>query len=196
MHGKPFHATEMESNPQGPDIKVLLANVVNKSGVIGVRGGVSIPDFKRTLGPLIGKKKGRADPYFFLFADVILEAIMRSAMFLGENQDEPIGFVFSDHVRWSVEALQLYHRLRGDNDTPQEVRERMGVPAFEDINRFIPLQAADHLAFESFHHMTDPIGTSRPAMNIFLNWPQNYGRFYREHELLQYRELAQEKGIL
>jgi hypothetical protein len=73
----------------------------------------------------------------------------------------------------------------------------MGAVAFEDIEQFIPLQAADHFAFECFHHMTDPDGTpSRPAMNRLLDWPQNYGHFYRESELLKYIELAKEEGIL
>ncbi len=196
MHGKPFHATEMESNPQGPDVKVMLANVVNYSGIIGIRGGISLPDFERLLAPLIRNKKGKPDPYFFLFADVISEAVKRSAMFIGENQDEPIGFVFADHVRWSVEALDLYRRLKADSDTPPEVARRMGSIAFDKIDRFIPLQAADHLAFESFHYMTDPPGTSRPAMNRLLDWPQNHGRFYREPELLQYIERATQEGIL
>jgi hypothetical protein len=195
MHGKPFHATEMEDNPQGSRVKEMLARVVAKSCVVGIRGGVSIPDFERVVAPLVASAKGKADPYFLVFADVILEAIKRSELFLGENQQEPIAFVFADHARWSVEALQLYNRLKLDDGTPPNVRTRMGAIAFESIDTFIPLQAADHLAFETFHQMTDPPGTLRQAMNI-LGERENYGNFYRERQLRQYATLAQQEGRL
>jgi len=45
MHGKPFHAKEMESNPQGPEVKLALANLVRKSSVIGVEGAIHIPSY-------------------------------------------------------------------------------------------------------------------------------------------------------
>src|SRR5438309_1832234 len=67
MHGKPFHATEMEQNPQGPEVKLLLANLVNKSGVIGVRGGISIPSYNELLLPIIHQLRELDSPYLFLF---------------------------------------------------------------------------------------------------------------------------------
>jgi hypothetical protein len=176
MHGKPFHATKMENNPQGPAVKLALANLVNKSGVIGIGGGMSIPDYKRLLLPYVKQVNGKDDPYLFLFADVICEAIVRSEIFVGENHDEPVGFVFANHNRCSLTAFGFYETVKNDAKTPIELRRRMGTVAFEDNDKFVPLQAADHLAFESFHYMNDPMGTKRPTMNRFLDWPQNFGR--------------------
>jgi hypothetical protein len=51
-----------------------------------------------------------------------------------------------------------------DEETPDDVRRRMGAVALEDMEKFVPLQAADHLAFESYHYRNDPRGTLRPAI--------------------------------
>ncbi|HET9184020.1 MAG TPA: hypothetical protein VFP59_17970 [Candidatus Angelobacter sp.] len=195
MHGKPFHATEMESNPQGPIVKPMLANVVRKSGVIGIGGGIHIPSYNRLLLPHIQKQKGVDNPYLFLFADVICEAVRSSAMFIGEDQSEPIGFVFASHKKWSIEAHEMYDKLKQDPETPDDVRCRMGPVAFDDMEKFIPLQASDHLAFETYHLMNDPPGTSRPTMNILTNWQQNNGRFYNEHGIQRYIAKMQEAGL-
>ena len=139
MHGKPFHATEMESNPQGPEVKLALASLVNKSGVIGIAGALSIPEYKRLLLSYVQRTDGTDSPYLFLFADVICEAIKRADMFLGENPNEPIGFVFAAHKKWSLEAHEFYNYVKNHKNTPNDLRERMGAVAFEDIEKFVPL---------------------------------------------------------
>jgi hypothetical protein len=149
MHGRPFHAKEMESNPQGPEVKLALANLVRNSGMIGVGGGIHIPSYNRHLLPLIKRRKEENNPYFFLFADVIAQAVKNSQMFVGENPKERIGFVFASTKLWSDEAKKFYHMLKDDPETPEDVRCRVGAVAFDDMEEFIPLQAADHSAFES-----------------------------------------------
>jgi hypothetical protein len=195
MHGKPFHAREMESNPQGADVKLELANLVNRCGVIGIGGGLSIPQYNRLLLPHVKQTHGSDNPYLFLFADVICEAIKRSEIFVGDDPDEPIAFVFAAHKKWSVEARRFYEQVKHDEGTPIELRRRMGAVAFEEMDQLIPLQAADHLAFESYHYMNDPPGTSRPAMNRLMDWPQNYGRFYNENGILDYIKHCRQEGI-
>jgi hypothetical protein len=76
MHGKPFHATEMESNPQGPKVKIELANIANSSGIIGVGGSIHIPSYRRLLLPYIQQQKQTDNPYLFLFADVVTATIL------------------------------------------------------------------------------------------------------------------------
>lgn len=197
MHGKAFHATEMESNPQGPDVKLGLSQLLTKCGVIGVRGGISIPAYKKILLPHLLRKGEDDNPYRFLFADVVAEAVKRAAMFIGEDPSEPIGFVFADIEKWRDDALKFYYYVRDeDHETPDEVRRKMGPIAFECIKRFAPLQAADHLAFESWHYMTDPPDVDRPAMNVLMNWPQNHGMFWRDATLEAYLEKLREEGRL
>lgn len=194
MHGKTFHAEEMETNPQGPSVKLQLANIANSSGIIGIGGGINLPAYRRVLLPYILKHNQLDDPYYFLFSDVITEAIKRAEIFLGEDKDEPIGFVFAN-ARWATYALGFYNHLKADTETPDEVRAKMGACAFKGIDGSIPLQAADHLAFETYHHMNDPPGTVRPAMNRLRDWPQNYGKYYNEKDLIRYVELCKHEGI-
>jgi len=195
MHGKPFHATEMESNPQGATVKPMLANLVINSGIVGIGGGVHIPSFKRLMQPHIDKGDVPDDPYLFLFGDVICEAVEKASMFLAEDQNEPIGFVFAKHERWSALAAEMYTKLEKDPETPAEVRRRMGTIAFEDMERFIPLQAADHIAYESYRYMNDHPATWRPTMARFMSWPQNNGRYYNEQGLLSFITHAKETGL-
>lgn len=194
MHGKPFHATEMERNPQGPMVKLELANIANSSGIIGIGGGIHLPSYRKVLLPYIRQNKQLDDPYYFVFSDVITEAIKRAQVFIGPDKDEPIEFVFANS-RWAKYALQFYNHIKDDGDTPLEVKSKMGACAFEDIDRFIPLQAADHLAFETYHYMNDPPGTFRPALNRLMGWQQNYGKYYQEKDLIRYVELCKQEGI-
>jgi hypothetical protein len=195
MHCKPFHAKEMESNPQGPAVKLALANLVRTSGVIGVGGAIHIPSYNRHLLPLIKKRKEKNNPYFFLFADVIAQAAMSSKIFLREDQNEPIGFVFANTELWAEETHKFYDMLKVDEETPDDVRRRMGAVAFEDMEKFVPLQAADHLAFESYHYRNDPRGTHRPVMNLLMDWDQNYGNYYDEPSILKYIDRMKKEGI-
>jgi hypothetical protein len=197
MHGKPFHATEMESNPQGPAVKLALANLVKNSGVIGVGGGIHIPSYNKLLLPLIQKLNQVNNPYLFLFADVIAQAVKSAEIFVGEDPKERIGFVFAKHEKWSPEALEFYQKLEQDPETPDDVRRRMGAVAFDPMEEFVPLQAADHLAFETYHYMNDPPGTLRPAMNILMDEErmQNNGSFYDENGIVKYIEKMKQEGI-
>jgi hypothetical protein len=147
------------------------------------------------MEPHIKAGNVRSDPYLFLFGDVICEAVEKSVMFLGEDPNEEIGFVFAEHKRWSPMALQMYLELKADPHTPAELRKRMGAPGFDCMEKFIPLQAADHIAFETYHYMNDPPETHRPTMARFMAWPQNNGRYYNEKGLLLFIDHCKREGL-
>ena len=163
MHGKPFHATEMESNPQGPAVKLALANLVKNSGVIGVGGGIHIPSYNKLLLPLIQKLNQVNNPYLFLFADVIAQAVKSAEIFVGEDPKERIGFVFAKHEKWSPEALEFYQKLEQDPETPDDVRRRMGAVAFDPMEEFVPLQAARSPGFRNLPLHERSAGYSTPC---------------------------------
>ena len=119
------------------------------------------------------------DPYLFLFQHVIVEAIHAGDAFVGEPV-EPIGFVFDQHPRWSVVAHQMYVKLQNENGW--EHRDRLGPLAFADKRRFAPLQAADQLAFESYHYINDNAPV-HPEMARILSKPQPFARFFDERGL-------------
>jgi hypothetical protein len=43
--------------------------------------------------------------------------------------------------------------------------------------------------------MNDLPGTSRPAMNILMDWEQNHGRLYDEHGIQSYIAKMKEVGL-
>ena len=103
-----FHATELESRKypynrliatQRDDLKMSAVAIAINCGIIGVGGGITTEAYKRLLAPYIKQGKVHKDPYVFLFSDVLLESINVSHMFVGENPEEKIGFVFENHPR-------------------------------------------------------------------------------------------------
>lgn len=194
-----FHATDLESGKypynrltetQRSELKASAVNIAINCGIIGVGGGVLTEAYKRLLSPYIEQGKVHKDPYVFLFSDVLLECIQVSHMFLGEDPTEQIGFVFDNHPRWSIEAHEMFIMMQNDEDWPP--RNRLGTVAFEDKKHYRPLQAADHIAFETFHYMNSD--APRPAMNRFKSWPQNHGRYYNEQGLQAFIDLCKKDG--
>ena len=103
--------------------------------------------------------------------------------------------MFANTELWAEETHKFYDMLKVDEETPDDVRRRMGAVAFEDMEKFVPLQAADHLAFESYHYRNDPRGTHRPVMNLLMDWDQNYGNYYDEPSILKYIDRMKKEGI-
>jgi hypothetical protein len=195
-----FHASVVESGNypfnrldenQLNDLKMSAVNLTVNSGIIGIGGGISVSAYKRMLKQYIDDEKVHADPYVFMFSDVIVECVEKSAMFLGEDPNQQIRFVFAHHPRWSIEAEKMYLLLQNDNDWPRSVR--LGMASFEDPKIIAPLQAADHIAFETYHYMNDN-APPRPAMNRFLSWPQNHGRHYNEAGLRSFIDICKLGG--
>jgi len=196
---KYFHATELEGGSypynrlnerQREDLKMSAVNIPVNSGMIGVGGAVLIPAYKRMLAPYIKAGKIDKDPYVFLFSQAVVESIAMSSAFLGEDPRDPIAFVFDNHPRWSLQAHEMYVRMQNDKEWPNRVW--LGTVRFEDKKKYVPLQAADNIAFETYHYVHGNLG--RPAMNRFLSWPQNHARYYNEEGLQAFIDICRTDG--
>jgi hypothetical protein len=86
----------------------------------------------------------------------------------------------------------MYVKMQNDGEWLNRVR--LGSVAFEDKKKYIPLQAADNIAFETFHYMNDALPTLRPAMNRFLSWPQNHAKYYNEEGLQAFIDVCKKDG--
>ena len=63
----------------------------------------------------------------------------------------------------------------------------MGAIAFEEKTKFKPLQAADQLAYEICHYLSDRRArVTRPILDKFLRWPQLSGTYFDEDGLLSF----------
>lgn len=205
-----FHAEDVEGRgskefrkltwKDREELKTTAVSIVVSSGMFGVGVGVELEPFARLVvaDPEVSKLIP-ANPYLFAFNCVLVETIFLADGFIGEPKEE-IAFIFEDHPKWSIHALQMYNDIKRSPDWPPEKRGRLGTPTFEDKKKYKPLQAADHLAYETWrfmegtHKKNVPI---RPAMNRFRDWPQHHGRYFDERLLREFiRIQKEEKGLL
>jgi len=205
-----FHAEDVEGRGskrfrrlkqrERDDLKTTALNIVVNSGMLGVGVGVELDAFRRLVvnDPAVAAVVP-ANPYMFAFNAVLVETVLMADAFIGES-NESIGFVFEDHPQWSVHALSMYNDIKKDPEWPKERRRRLGTPAFDCKEKFKALQAADHLAYETWRYMENKRAkknaTLRPAMNRFLSWQQHHGRYFDEHGILEFLRILREDGKL
>ena len=70
----------------------------------------------------------------------------------------------------------------------------MGAITFEDKKKFKPLQAADQLAYET-HHLLSDSGPGRPILEKLMHaWPQLRGKYFDEDGLRSLIEETRRSG--
>jgi hypothetical protein len=163
---KVFHAVDCQnlvgefkgwSAPQRDELVIRLLGVINTSDIPGVVIGIHMGEFRDAM---VGRDDLRVlfgSPYAACFHWVV-QAIMNIAAELGSS--ERIGFVheFNDYRQ---EALDGFSWIRA-NGNPQGTL--IGLQ-FADKKDYVPLQAADVLAYEGNKRLRDP---SRPARRPWL----------------------------
>ncbi len=105
----------------------------------------------RTIAPGRSVSGSLEDPYFLGFQHAV-ELIAKSAENRGIPNDETIAFIF-DRTHLKGRTAPLYDSLL--NSKTLDFVGRLGTLAFGDKTQFLPLQAADILAYENFRHMDD-----------------------------------------
>lgn len=78
---------------------------------------------------------------------------------------EHVSFVFDKQNNFSAEALRLFKDLQGQSSWLN--RHRAGEIAFNSKRDFVPLQAADILAFECYKHLKNKL----EATGRGTRWP-------------------------
>jgi hypothetical protein len=199
-----FHAEDVEgrgskrfrkiTQRERDHLKTSAFNIVVNSGMLGVGVAVELEPFSRLV--VADPKVCRAipgNPYMFAFNCVVIETLMLADAFIGESK-EKIAFIFENHPQWSIYAHQMYNDFKVSKKWPKEKRDRLGTPAFEDKKEFKPLQAADHLAYETYRYMKNRNAPLRPAMTRFLSWQQHHGRYFDERLLREFIEIQRKDG--
>jgi len=131
------------SNEKRNDFMMELIPIARDSAWFGVGGAVNVADYDQYLPDWI--KDDAQHPYTFCF-QLLLQTLLP---ILEENLDPPlepddqIAFFFDQQKQFEKRAKLAFDRvkcLRDGND-------RMGALAFVDKRRYIPLQAADLIAY-------------------------------------------------
>ena len=194
-----FHAVDVEGRGSGPfrrltqtereSLKIDAVNAIVGSGVIGVASGVLLDAYDNLV-------KGKAHdaiggPYILCFQHVLLQAAELSKMFLGEDDGEDIAYIFDQHPRLAKLAREIYAKLIEDG---KQESYRLGKLTFADKRKFWPLQAADHIAYETRKYMVGE--RSRPAMNRFMSWRQHHGEYFDQRGISQLLGEMRQNGKL
>jgi hypothetical protein len=121
-----------------------LIEIINHTVMIGICCGVSVADYQAATPAILHPDIRFA--YLLCFYECLLgiQHYMEA-----KEHNEPVKFIFDQNEYCGMLAT-VYHRLRKDLGSPAW----MGGLSCEDRRIFIPLQAADLLAYEMFKHLT------------------------------------------
>ncbi len=161
--GRPLeflHSTEMEGLGKGRFRALGQRNrdrlinesvtTIVESGIVGIASAIILPEYYRLDETT---RKAMGDPYMLCFQHVITQVTKAAQMFIGEDHSEDIAYIFEQQPQWQMEANRMWVRSL---ELGYKKKYRLGSITFGDKAQFIPLQAADRNAFETFQHFDNP----------------------------------------
>lgn len=147
-----FHMTEMMMLPERRKRIRPFFNVIQDNIVCAISASINLTEFRRAIESISLGENNRlkwglsSDPYYFTFR-ILMEAFHRRRSDLDSilTADERVDFVFDKHSS-SNKILRAW--IDHTEAMPEEERKLYGsTPRFEDDDDFLPLQAADFLAY-------------------------------------------------
>ena len=182
-----FHASDLESGYGdfkgiGPAERTALKSkaieIVTHSSLLGVASGVVKDQYLQVFNtPSLIAVAG--SPYEACFQDVIDRALDRSAMFVSE--DRRTAFVFDQQEEWQGKAKAMWDGMTQLSPDEWDYRDFADSLTFASKRKVIPLQIADHLAYETYKYLDNkhynPSRRMRVSMSRLIGWNQNYGRY-------------------
>jgi hypothetical protein len=150
-----------------------FVNVIDRHAAAFVAVAVDIPEFHRVLDELNFPTFKTWNPYVFAHR-ALLDATIQYQHELGIT--EPVDFIFDEFSQ--EEFIRQGWKIFSATVRP-EFRERIGrEPRFESDDEFLPLQAADMLAWHARQHWLKHRSMTEGG-NIELSWkrkgqPQGY----------------------
>lgn len=134
-------------------VKKLLP-IIKRHEIIGMAIGFVMRDFDEAMGRENWPKEYLGSPYGTCFQWLITSVLMEAAL---DRVREPVAF-FHEHNDFEGEARKAYNWAKENRD----YNEILAGLAFSDKKRYVPLQAADILAYEVGKRLNNPSGNRRP----------------------------------
>lgn len=131
------------SDEKRNDFMMELIPIARDSAQFAVGGAVNVRDYDQYLPDWI--KDDAQHPYTFCFQLLLqtLLPILEENLHPRLEADDQIAFFFDRQKQFEKRARLAFDRVKAIRDA----RDRMGALAFVDKRRYIPLQAADLLAY-------------------------------------------------
>jgi hypothetical protein len=172
-----FHMNECETfhgEFEGWDVSKKQSLITDLTGIIrdsklyGFGSSVDIPTFHSVF-----PDEPKDALYFLCFRHVICQM-----SFWGTEAGQRVAFVFDRQQEFAQRAHRLFDRLR---KSPAKFGASLGSLAFEDRRKFVALQAADLVAYETFkiQHHTEHDTARSPRRSLLAL--RRTGRFFIRH---------------
>jgi len=127
------------------ELSAELWKVIKDSKALPIGSIIPMDDFR----PLENKMRlYYGDPYFIAMQDCIKAAGI-PALPNPSAVDVRIAIVFSEQVEFKYQAQALFDAIMKQG-TPPTMRRKFDPPTFRDMRDFLPLQAADMVAYEVY----------------------------------------------
>ena len=172
-----FHATDCNANEgefkQFEDkrternifVAELLETLSSRSQIKPFYAGVVVEDYEQIIRPVM--RPDDEPPYY-----VCMKWVLAEVAFFMDHMHVPsseiVACVFDRQKKFSEKALTMFDEMV--EDETWERRERFDSIAFGSKRRFIPLQAADALAFDVYHEFNrrcfQPNKSPRPSFPV------------------------------
>lgn len=106
-----------------------------------------------------------------------------------------VAYIFESGTRGAGEVLKVFQENERDESQKHELR--LLSLRFENKRQFVPLQAADIVAYETYRQLPKQLGTDPrpprfPILNQLLTIPKDWG-YLEEEELRKWNEVISQK---
>ena len=159
----------------------------------GISEGVDLGDFEEAVLRNVPKRqdtKDLRDPYFLCFQLALERIVFRAEQHVsGFGPDDEIVCFFERQDEFGCRALRYFSGLKADEKNRPWVR-RLRAPTFEPKEKYVPLQAADVLAWLSNRFMAGHLKHPRFPVEEYLRILWERGTL--EHGVLNRAALQQE----
>lgn len=134
---------EFSSWPEERRISLMkeLVVVIQDCVLYGVAVAISAKDYESELPSEL--KKFLRDPYYLAVYSCLTQSLHYH---MSNHADEEIAFVWDEKSKVAAEMQRIYAAYKSADFIPR--RELLGSLTFADDKKFVPLQAADLLAYE------------------------------------------------
>ena len=158
-HISEFHSTDLESRrgiyegiskEHQQQIFRDAIKVIGSFARTAIAGAVVIKDYESGVPERAKKTAAFGDKYNFCFQmglGLVMEWIENLDPAMPDN--DRIAFMFDQHERGEEITNTTYCQIKKFRDP----HDRMGALAFDSSKRFLPLQAADLVAYETYKHL-------------------------------------------
>lgn len=123
------------------------------SPIWGVSAAVNLRHYEEFMPRMVKARQKYAKPYFLAFQHLVEMMALKLSEAEIVGPSDRIAYFFDEQTEYQGRAKEIFSSLTKDGDL--EYTNRVGSITFDDSRRFLPLQAADILAYENLRYLRD-----------------------------------------